>query len=253
MPSCLVVQHVAPEGPFAIHRALDAARVDVDLCRVYAGDPLPVRLASEFGGVVVMGGPMSAARDEGFETRQHEMALLREAVELGLPTLGVCLGAQLLAGATGGRVVTGAAGPEIGWAPVRFTREAASDPLFAAVPDSLVVLHWHGETYELPVGAVHLAESARYRQQAFRVGPRAWGLQFHLEVDEVAVAQFLGAFGEDLPAAGTTPTIVSTGTPVALEALAPFRDEILARFATLVAGPSAPPDRESVEAFADPV
>jgi GMP synthase-like glutamine amidotransferase len=235
MPSCLVVQHALPEPCFAVGDALGAAGVEVDACRIYESGRLPDRLAGDFNGLVVMGGPMSAAGDEGFPTRRREIALLAEALEVGLPVLGICLGAQLLAASAGGRVVRGAAGPEIGWAPVHFTAAAWDDPLFSTSPTTLTVLHWHGDTYELPTGAVHLASSDRYPQQAFRVGAAAWGLQFHLEVDEVAVVGYIDAFGEDALRGGTTQAAIANATPAALAALVPHRDAVLARFAALVA------------------
>jgi GMP synthase-like glutamine amidotransferase len=234
MSSCLVVQHVAPERSFAIGEALDAAGVEIEIRRTFAAEPLPQGL-EDFDGLVVMGGPMSATSDEGFPTRRHEIALLGQALELELPTLGVCLGSQLLATAAGGRVLRGSAGLEIGWAPVWLSAAAGEDPLLAAAPTAMTVLHWHGDTYDLPRGAVHLASSEQYMQQAFRVGDRAWGLQFHLEVDEVAVAGFVEAFGEDARRAGTTQTAIASATAGALRALGPHRDAILGRFAAIVA------------------
>ncbi len=240
MPSCLVVQHVEPEGPYAIGEALVAAGVDVVPWRTYTGEPLPRQL-DELDGVVVMGGPMSATSDDGFPTRTDELALLADAVDVGLPVLGVCLGAQLLALAGGGRVMAGRPGPEVGWAPVRFDAGAADDALFSAVPAELTVLHWHGDTYDLPPGAVRLASSASYPQQAFRLGRSAWGLQFHVEVDDSAVDAFVAAFGHDALAAGTTPAAIRVATPGALAALGPHRRDVLGRFAALVAaGASAP-------------
>ena len=233
MAVCLVVQHVEPEGPYTIAAALEAAGVVVDLRQVFAGAPLPPDLA-DVDGVVVMGGPMSAAADAGFGTRRAEIDLLADALDRGLPTLGVCLGAQLLALAGGGSVSIGAAGPEIGWAPVELTDSAAADPLLTGVPSRLRVLHWHGDTFELPAGAIHLAATARYRAQAFRIGARAWGFQFHLEVDAPAVAAFLDAFGLDAARAGTTPEAIGADSAGALEILGPHRTAVLARFADLV-------------------
>jgi GMP synthase-like glutamine amidotransferase len=177
---------------------------------------------------------MSADSDDGFPTRRHELTLLAEAVELGLPTLGVCLGAQLLAAATGGRILRGAAGPEIGWAPVRLEATAADDLLLASLPGELSVLHWHGDTFDLPPGGVLLATTDRYAHQAFRIGPRAWGFQFHLEVDQQAVAAFAGAFGADLAAVSTTPDELLDATPAELDRLEVHRRPVLARFADLV-------------------
>lgn len=234
MASCLVVQHVEPECSYAVGEALAAARTEIVLCRIYEGERLPQHIG-DFDGLVVMGGPMSAASDAGFSTRRQEMKLLAQAVDLERPVLGICLGAQLLATAAGGRVVPSSAGLEIGWAPIRFSAAAASDPLFSGVPEELTVLHWHGDTYELPAGAVHLASSDAHHEQAFRVGSCAWGLQFHLEIDEVAVGAFVEAFGEETLAAGTSPEEIRSETPAALRALLPHRREVLARFADLVA------------------
>jgi GMP synthase-like glutamine amidotransferase len=239
MASCLIVQHLEPEGPYAIREALQDAGVSVDLRPVFAGAPLPPDLAG-VDGLVVMGGPMSAGADEGFPTRRAELDLLAEALDAGLPTLGVCLGAQLLALAGGGMVYPGADGPEIGWGPVELTASAAEDPLLADLPGRLTVMHWHGDTFDLPPGAAPLATSSRYRNQAFRHGPRAWGLQFHLEIDQQAVAAFLDAFGPDAARAGTTASAISADSAAALAALRPHRTRILSRFAALVAAP----DRE---------
>jgi GMP synthase-like glutamine amidotransferase len=233
-PSCLVVQHVEPERPYAIGDALAAAGVEVDIRRVHAGDPVPTDVA-DFAGVVVMGGPMAAASDRDFPSRQEELLLLADAIARGVPTMGVCLGAQLLALAGGGRVFPGTTGPEVGWAPIDLTDGAGDDPLFRDLPERLTVLHWHGDTFDLPPGSAHLARSVPYPAQAFRIGNRAWGLQFHLEVDEHAVAAFLDAFGPDAERAGTTPGVIEAASPGALRALMPDRARVLSRFADLVA------------------
>jgi len=241
MLSCLVVQHVEPECPFAIEDALRAAGLDVDTRRVDVGEPLPANL-DEYAALVVMGGPMSAATDEGFPTRPAELALLGEAIERQLPVLGICLGAQLLAVAAGGSVYTGPK-PEIGWGTVHLTESAQSDPLFADAPDELTVLHWHGDTYVRPPGSVHLASNAAYAEQAFRCGERAWGLQFHLEVDGPAVNGFVEAFGDEVEAAGTTPEQIRRATDGSLEWLVPHQRAILARFAAVAAAVAAGAER----------
>jgi GMP synthase-like glutamine amidotransferase len=235
MPTCLVVQHLQPEAPYTIATALAEAGVVVRTVRVYAGDELPGSLAG-YRGLVVMGGPMSAASDDGFPSRGSEVRLLREALDRRLPALGVCLGAQLLAVAAGSKVYAGANGPEIGWGPVTFTPEAGSDALLAGAPSPLHVLHWHGDTFDLPAGAAHLASSPMYPVQAFRPGPTAWGLQFHVEVDEAAVAAFVGSFGSEADAAGVPSAVISAGSPYFLAQLQPARQVVLSRFAALVAG-----------------
>jgi len=234
MPRCLIVQHVAPEGPYRIARALERAGVDGDVRRVFDGDELPPDL-EDHDGMVVMGGPMSAYSDDDFPSRRTELGLLGHALGSGRPTLGVCLGAQLLALAAGARVFAGGVEPEIGWGAVSLTPACDDDPLLAGVPTGVSVLHWHGDTFDIPAGAVHLARTDRFEAQAFRVGERAWGLQFHLEVDAGAVTAFLDAFGEDALAGGTTPEAIEGGSPAALAALEDVRSLVLDRFAALVA------------------
>jgi GMP synthase-like glutamine amidotransferase len=229
VPTCLVVQHLEPEGPYSLATSLAAAGVTPLICRVFDGEPLPADLDA-CAAVVVMGGPMSAYDDTGFPTRRAEIALLREALARELPVLGICLGAQLLVEAAGGRVFAGS-GAEIGWGTVSLTADAGDDPLLHGVPDSVEVLHWHGDTYELPPGAVHLARSGRYENQAFRLGAAAWGLQFHLEVDEIAVGTFAAEFADEARAAGVEPGDIVAAAPAALVGLATTRDVVLGRFA----------------------
>jgi GMP synthase-like glutamine amidotransferase len=217
-PRALVVRHLDVEGPYEIATALRRHGVD-------AVDGPPDSLDG-FDALVVMGGPMAAHSDDDFPTRTAELRLLADALDRRVPVLGVCLGAQLLAVAAGGRAFRGEAGPEIGWAPVHRVGE---DRLFADLPTSFPVLHWHGDTVELPPGAELLASSDRYTNQAFRVGPVAWGIQFHLEVDLGAVGAFVERFDGD-------PAILAEAADRLAE-LAPTRALVLDRWATLVADP----------------
>jgi GMP synthase-like glutamine amidotransferase len=234
-PRCLVLQHEEVEGPARIGDALAAAGVAVDTCRPYAGDVVPGDTAG-YAGLVVMGGPMSARGDDGFASRRAELALVEAAVAGGLPTLGVCLGAQLLAVATGGEVRVGEGGLEVGWGPVELAPAAADDALFAGLPGTLEVLHWHGETFSLGPAAVLLASNDRYRAQAFRVGPRAWGLQFHVEVDEDTVRAFVDAFAEEAALVPGGAAAIAGRAAEALQTLRPAADRLLGRFAALVVG-----------------
>ena len=233
LTNCLVIQHVEAEPPWAIGTALARAGIRADVRRLFVGEPLPSDPAS-YNGVVVMGGPMSACSDAGFATRRAEIALLGHALAGALPTLGVCLGAQLLAYAAGGTVYPGADGPEIGWSMVDLSPARANDTLLAGLPARLNVLHWHGDTFDLPLGAQHLARSDRYANQAFRVGGAAWGLQFHLEVTPKAVDGFLHAFAADATSVPGGPEAIRHAGLAALTALAPWRDLVFDRFAALV-------------------
>jgi GMP synthase-like glutamine amidotransferase len=151
-------------------------------------EPVPVEVDEgealpdwrEFDAVLAMGGPMGADDDADHPWLAPEKQLVREVVEAGRPFLGVCLGVQLLASAMGGRVRTMEA-PELGLLPVELTAEGRGHPLFEGVDDPFPSLQWHGDTFDLPEGAVRLASSPA-ANQAFQVGERGFGIQFHLEV-----------------------------------------------------------------------
>src|SRR5581483_11480048 len=136
-----------------------------------------------------MGGAMGAGDEREHPWLAPEKRLICEAVRAGKPYWGVCLGAQLLAASLGARVMRGP-NPELGVLPVQLTAAAAADPVFAQAPAEFATLQWHGDTYELPAGAVQLARSARYEQQAFALG-RAYALQFHLEVDSALAERWM--------------------------------------------------------------
>lgn len=180
LPTVLVVQHSPTEPAARLGDWLGSAGLLLDVRTPYDGSPLPA--LAGFDALLVMGGAMGAHDDEVAPWLPATRDLLRDAVRTGVPTLGVCLGAQLLAAALGGVVRRGEAGPEIGPALVARRDAAAADPLFGSVPFTPDVLQWHyDEIVQLPPAATLLASSTRYPHQAFRVGERAWGVQFHLE------------------------------------------------------------------------
>ena len=174
----LVLQHIACEPPGVFEDVLRERGAALHRVELDEGEPLPDW--REFDAIVAMGGPMSATDDDELPWLIAEKRLIGEAVQAGVPFWGVCLGVQLLAASLGARVYRGAE-PEVGLLPVTLTPEARDDPVFAAAPDDLVTLQWHGDTFDLPAGAVRLAGSPAYPNQAFRLN-RAYGVQFHLEV-----------------------------------------------------------------------
>lgn len=241
MPTCLVVQHVPPESAFVIADALSECGVEIDTRPVFSGAPVPPR-SNGFDGIVIMGGPMSATSDDGFPTRGAELALIADALHSGTPVLGICLGAQLLAVAAGAAVHKGTSGIEVGWGDVQLGPACAFDPLFAGLPGTLEVMHWHGDTFDLPDGAVHLIGNPTYANQGFRLGDSAWGLQFHLEVTAEAVDGFVAAFPSEASLAEGGTEAIRTATATALGRLEGARDVVLRRFASLVLAHAGRPD-----------
>jgi len=174
----LVLQHIACEPPGVFEDVLRERGVELHRVELDEGEPLPDWRA--FDAIVAMGGPMSVNDEEALPWLADEKRAIGEAVREGRPYWGVCLGVQLLAASLGARVYAGHE-PEVGLLPVELTDEGRSDPIFGDVGADLVTLQWHGDTFDLPAGAVRLASSPAYANQAFRVG-RAYGVQFHLEV-----------------------------------------------------------------------
>jgi GMP synthase-like glutamine amidotransferase len=176
-----VAQHASHEGPGLIAAVLADAGVDVRIVQLDRGDRLPA--PDSFGGVVVMGGAMGVYDTDAYPWLDTERRWIRRTVEAGVPVLGVCLGAQQLAAALGAAVMTGPS-PEIGVDEVELTAEGRTDPVLGPEGDRVGVIQWHGDTFEIPDGAVRLASGERYPNQAFRYGRVAYGLQFHIEVDQ---------------------------------------------------------------------
>jgi GMP synthase-like glutamine amidotransferase len=175
----LVLQHIACEPPGVYEDVLRERGAEIHRVELDAGEPLPDPVG--FDAVVCMGGPMGAYEDERIPWLAGEKRAIAAAVRDGVPFWGVCLGVQLLAASLGARVYPGPKA-EVGLLPVELTDEGRADPVFGALPTSLLTLQWHGDTFDLPEGAVRLAGSTAYPNQAFRVGAAAYGVQFHLEV-----------------------------------------------------------------------
>ena len=153
---------------------------------LHAGNALPALDA--VGLLVVMGGPMSVHQHRDFPWLPTEKRFISDAIEAGKPVLGICLGAQLLADALGGKVFQNEE-KEIGWFPVRMIDRA---PPFAHFPETLMTMHWHGDTFTLPAGARRVAESDATANQAFVFGDRIVGLQFHPEIAAITPADLDG-------------------------------------------------------------
>jgi GMP synthase-like glutamine amidotransferase len=189
------LQHVAFEPPAAILDWALARGCTVDATRLYEEEPLPSPDA--YDTLVIMGGPMNVYEYEAYPWLPDEHACIRTAVLAGKTVLGVCLGAQLIAAAMGGRV-SRAPTPEIGIFPVTETSACAGSPFAGFLGGAMDVLHWHGDTFSLPPGATHLARSSACAHQAFCLGPRVLGLQFHLECAAAQCRRLIEHAGESL-------------------------------------------------------
>ncbi|MFA4927397.1 MAG: type 1 glutamine amidotransferase [Patulibacter sp.] len=174
-----IVHHVPYDSSGGIGTALRRRGLLVVHLRPYLGDLLPE--VEELSGLVVLGGPSGKADDDVGHLRA-ERALLAAAAHAGLPVLGVCFGAQLLAVALGG-AVRRAATPEVGIGEVRLTAEGAADPILGPLGPRITVQHWHADEYRLPPEAVRLATSASCDEQAFRWRTKTYGVQFHVELN----------------------------------------------------------------------
>lgn len=193
MPTILVLEHDPADPVQRLGEWLTEAGAELVVCRPPAGDEVP---EAGFDALVCLGGHMSATDDDATPWLPATKRLLRRVIADGTPTLGICLGAQLLALAGGGAVETGADGPEIG-AYLTAKRDAATDdPLFADVPMTPDVMQCHDDVVSvLPPGAVLLLSGTGYPHQAWRQGRAAWAMQFHPEATAAVVRDWAGRHG----------------------------------------------------------
>ena len=166
--------------------------------------------------LVVLGGPIGVYETESYPFLRQEIALLEARLARGLPTLGICLGAQLMASALGGRVYPGAV-KEIGWGAVALTEAGQSSALAPLGDPAALVLHWHGDTFDLPERATLLAGNENYPNQAFAFGRNALALQFHAEADPGGLEAWFVGHAAELAAAGmSVPALRAASAATAL-------------------------------------
>lgn len=252
LPTALIVQHTPAEPPGRLAEWLLQGGVLASVVTPYDGSSLPAD-PTGYAALVVLGGPMSVADDGSAPWLPATRDLLRAAATSGLPTLAICLGAQLLATALGGRVGPSVDGPEYGPALIAKRDIAAADELFGPVPFTPDVLQWHAEAItDLPPAAVLLASSPWCPVQAFRYRDRAWGLQFHIETTPHMVTRWVEQDAAALAAYGIEPDRILAGLAETHADLAAVWQPFTARFAEVVrradrarcGGPSGPADSE---------
>ncbi len=195
----LAIVHQPDAGPGVFADAIRRSGAELDEWMIRDGAP-PRRDPRDYSAVLSLGGAMHVDQTQAHPWLDRERALLRELVQERVPVLGVCLGAQLLAQATGGEARR-AAKPEIGWYDVQISSEGAGDPIMGPLAPSFVALGWHSYEFYLPQDASLLARSTACIQ-AFRVGDRAWGIQFHSEVTRRDLFSWIDESDEDPDANG---------------------------------------------------
>lgn len=185
----LVLQHVAHELLGTLNPLLKRAGFRIRYVN-FARHPDAQPSLDGYDGMIVLGGPMSVNDAPRLAHLNTELRLIEDALRRGLPVLGICLGAQLIAKALGAEVYPNQQ-KEIGWYDVSPTEDAGRDPLLIALQRTEKIFQWHGETFDIPHGTNHLAFSALCANQAFRYGDRVYGFQFHMEVDEPMIHRWL--------------------------------------------------------------
>jgi GMP synthase (glutamine-hydrolysing) len=192
----LVVQHYPGGVPGLIEEVAHERDRSVHIIRLFGGDTVP-KDAEDAWAVVVLGGPMAAWEDEKHPHLPQEVELLKRCIEADTPTLGVCLGAQLVARAAGARNFKGGM-PEIGWYPLDLTAHGKRDPLFAGLPAQPKFFFWHEDAFDLPPEAERLASTRLYPNSAFRLGKRVYGVAFHPEKTDAIIEAQLTERAADL-------------------------------------------------------
>jgi GMP synthase-like glutamine amidotransferase len=190
----LIIQHAQHEHPAALRRALETQGIQTLWMHPYRGEAYPD--LSQIRGLISLGGPMGANDDDAHPWIASECELIRKSVEAGLPTVGVCLGGQMMARSLGAEVARNAVA-EVGWYPIQVNSHGKKDRILGVAGPEPLVYQWHYDTFQLPPGAILLAASAACPRQAYRIGEHAYGFQFHPEADHQLVQEWLDLIGVD--------------------------------------------------------
>jgi len=202
--NALIIKHVEIEGPGLIEYCLRKEKISYRIINLQGGDPLPK--LDPLSLIILLGGPMNVYEEDRYPFLKDEDLFIKEAIQRGKFILGICLGAQLIAKALGAKVFK-APVREVGWFDVSLTRIGLQDPLFSNLPKTFPVFQWHEDTFEIPRSAKLIATSSSVPHQAFRYGDNAYGLQFHLEVTEEMIQEWMRTYEEELK--GSQPPLFS--------------------------------------------
>ena len=196
MQEVLVFQHDPLEDLGFFAEVLEKRGVSVRMIRLFRGE-MPTEEWDDVTALLILGGPMSACEEESYPFLRWEKTIIRAAVQEQVPVLGVSLGAQLIAAALGSGIYRGRV-QEVGWYPISITPYGHVDSLLGYLPERPIVFQWHRDGFDLPSGALRLASSVHFENQAFRIGKTVYGLQFHLELTPLMIERWLDERAKDV-------------------------------------------------------
>jgi len=191
--NALIIKHVEIEGPGLIEDCLKQEKIPYRIVNLETGARLPK--IDDLSHIVILGGPMNVYEEDRYPFLKDEDLLIKEAIQRGKTILGICLGAQLIAKALGAKVLKSAV-REIGWYDVSLRDEGSKDACFSFLPRTFPVFQWHEDTFEIPKAGKLIATSEFVPHQAFRHGENVYGLQFHLEVTQEMILEWLEGYEE---------------------------------------------------------
>ena len=213
----LIIKHVDIEGPGLIEYCLDQEKIPYQILNLNSNIHLPK--LDDFTHIIILGGPMNVYEEDRYPFLKDEDLFIKEAIQRGKSVLGICLGAQLIAKALGAKVFKASA-KEIGWYDVSLTKIGSQDPLFSTLPKTFPVFQWHEDTFEIPKAGKLIATSNPIPHQGFRYGEKVYGLQFHLEVTEEMIQEWMETYEEEFGGIQTPPssrTEILTETEIKIE------------------------------------
>jgi GMP synthase (glutamine-hydrolysing) len=240
MKEVLVFQHDVFEDLGFFSEVFDKQGAEYRVVRLFHGE-MPAEDWEHVSALIILGGPMSVDEEDNFPFLRWERRIIRAAIDETVPILGVCLGARLIAATLGAQVFRGPV-KEIGWSQVSITPHGQVDSLLGYLPESATVFQWHGDGFDLPAGAIRLASSVNYSNQAFRVGKSIYGLQFHLEVTPCMIERWIEERSKDLALAPyVLPDKILADTQSYAPTLRYYGERFLTEFVRRVARPGRQP------------